>query len=471
MTGTTSKQSPTLILVSASLAMLMVKLDAFIVNISLPTIAQNFGCSRDIVSMVLLAYLVASTATLLLFGMLGDRLGLKKIFISGFILFTIGSLLCGMSTNIVLLIISRFIQGLGGSMLVANCLAIIGQFMPHDKIGSAYGILTTISSIGVSLGAPLGGLITYYASWHWIFLINVPIGIFAIWLSAKYIPSEKKEKFSFKGFDFTGALLALFAFTSLILAFNSLDNGGFDVIMPYAALVFTALLFYFFIIREKKALHPILDLSLFRIKPLTFALIASLLASSANFGYAYMMPFYLEKDLGLTSNVVGMLLLISSLVVMVLAPFAGKMSDKIKPVRICSIALIVGVLDYVFFSSVLGMLQMWGPVIFLFFSGIFLGLFLSPNNKMIMDMATEGKQGIVSATSNTFTSVAAVIGVSVFQMIFSLTTGGDNAHPGLIQNIAGVRNAFICGAVLLVFALIFTRFSRKLRPVKLSCFI
>ncbi|MFZ4572287.1 MAG: MFS transporter, partial [Bacteroidales bacterium] len=173
MTGTTSKQSPTLILVSASLAMLMVKLDAFIVNISLPTIAQNFGCSRDIVSMVLLAYLVASTATLLLFGMLGDRLGLKKIFISGFILFTIGSLLCGMSTNIVLLIISRFIQGLGGSMLVANCLAIIGQFMPHDKIGSAYGILTTISSIGVSLGAPLGGLITYYASWHWIFLINV----------------------------------------------------------------------------------------------------------------------------------------------------------------------------------------------------------------------------------------------------------------------------------------------------------
>jgi len=164
MSTTTTTKSYTLILVSASLAMLMVKLDAFIVNISLPTIAQNFGCSRDVVSLVLLAYLVASTATLLLFGMLGDRLGLKKVFISGFILFTIGSLLCGMSFNITLLIISRFIQGLGGSMLVANCLAIIGRFMPHDKVGSSYGILTTISSIGVSLGAPLGGFITYYAS-------------------------------------------------------------------------------------------------------------------------------------------------------------------------------------------------------------------------------------------------------------------------------------------------------------------
>ncbi|MEI6884663.1 MAG: MFS transporter [Bacteroidota bacterium] len=466
MSTTTTTKSYTLILVSASLAMLMVKLDAFIVNISLPTIAQNFGCSRDIVSLVLLAYLVASTATLLLFGMLGDRLGLKKVFISGFVLFTIGSLLCGMSFNITLLIISRFIQGLGGSMLVANCLAIIGRFMPHDKVGSSYGILTTISSIGVSLGAPLGGFITYYASWHWVFLINVPIGIAAIWLSIKYIPDEKKEKFLFSGFDFSGSLLALFAFTFLILAFNSFDNKGFDVIMPYGALVITAVLFYLFIRREKKALHPILDLSLFSIKPLTFALIASLLASSANFGYAYIMPFYLEKDLGLTSNIVGMLLLISSLVVMVLAPMAGKMSDKIKPVKICSLALIVGFLDYTFFSSALGMLQMWVPIIFLLFSGVFLGLFLSPNNTMIMDMATEGKHGIVSATSNTFTSVAAVIGVSVFQMIFSLTTGGDSVNPSILQSVGGIRNTFICGAVFLLLALIVTRISQSRKTIK-----
>lgn len=456
-----AKKSYTLILISASLAMLMVKLDAFIVNISLPTIAGNFGCSRDIVSLVLTAYLVASTATLLLFGMLGDRIGLKKIFISGFVMFTLGSLFCGLSPNIVILIISRFIQGLGGSMLVANCLAIIGRFMPHDKAGSSYGILTTISSIGVSLGAPLGGFITYYASWHWVFLINVPIGIAAIWLTVNYIPNEEKEKFSFSGFDFRGALLALFAFTFLILAFNSFDNRGVEAIMPYGALFITALLFYFFIMREKRAIHPILDLSLFSIKPLTFALIASLLASSANFGYAYIMPFYLEKDLGLTSNIVGLLLLISSLVVMVLAPLAGKMSDKIKPVKICTLALIVGVIDYTFFSSALWMLQVWVPVIFLFFSGTFLGLFLSPNNKMIMDMAREGKQGIVSATSNTFTSVAAVIGVSVFQMIFSLTTGGDSAHPTVQQNVEGVRNAFICGVVFLVLSLIFTRFIRN----------
>jgi MFS family permease len=343
----TEKRSYTLILISASLAMLMVKLDAFIVNISLPTIARNFGCSRDIVSLVLQAYLVASTATLLLFGMLGDRIGLKKIYISGFILFTVGS------------------------------------------------------------------------------------------------------------------LLALFAFTFLILAFNSFDNRGVEVIMPYGALTIAAFLFYFFIKREKKALHPILDLSLFSFKPLTFVLFASLLASSANFGNAYIMPFYLEKDLGLTSNIVGMLLLISSLVVMVLAPMAGKMSDKINPLKICTIALIVGFIDYSFFSVALGMMQVWVPILFLLFSGTFLGLFLSPNNTMIMSMAAEGKHGIVSATSNTFTSVAAVIGVSVFQMAFSVTTGGDNAHPTTLENIGGVRNAFIIGLILLALALVFTRFSHR----------
>ncbi|MCX6287760.1 MAG: MFS transporter [Bacteroidetes bacterium] len=456
-----SKKSYTLILISASLAMLMVKLDAYIVNISLPTIAQNFGTSRDIVSLVLLSYLVASTATLLLFGMLGDRLGLKKIFILGFVLFTLGSLLCGLSPCITILIISRFIQGLGGSMLVANCLAIVGRFMPHDKVGSSYGILTTIAAIGVSLGAPLGGIITFYASWHWIFLINIPFGAVAIWMANKYIPGEQKEKFSFKEFDFTGAILVLLAFTFLILAFNSFDNRGLDAIMPYAALVLSAIFFGLFILREKKAANPILDLSLFRMRPLTLALIASLLASSTSFGNSYMMPFYLEKDVGLTANWVGMLILISSLVIMVLAPLSGKMSDKIHPVKICSIAFIIGIINFTFFSATLGMLSLWIAVVFLFFAGIFTGLFISPNNKMIMDMAVEGKHGIVSATANTFSSMAAVFGVSVFQMIYSITTGGDYAKPSMALNINGFRNAYICGIILLVFALIVTWFSRS----------
>lgn len=459
----TVKPNYTLILISASLAMLMIKLDAFIVNISLPTIAQDFACSRDTVSLVLLSYLVASTATLLLFGMLGDRLGLKKIFVWGFVLFTFGSLLCGISPNIVILIASRFLQGLGGSMLGANCLAIVGRFLPQDRRGSSFGILTTIAAIGVSLGAPLGGVITYYASWHWVFLVNIPIGIAAIWLSVRYIPSEEKAKFSLKGFDFYGSFLALFAFTFLILAFNSFDNRGLYAVMPYGALTITAILFWLFVRREKTAENPILDLSLFSIRPLAFALLASLLVSSANFGNGYLMPFYLEKDLGLTSNFVGVIILINSLVVMVLAPIAGKMSDRIRPVKLCMTAIFIGIVAYVFFVFFCGWLSVWVPVVFLILSGTYLGFFLSPNNRMIMDMAVEGKQGIVSATANTVVSVAAVIGVSVFQMIFSLTTGGDSASPGIAENVRGVSHAFLGGVVFLVLGFIFTRFSRNAR--------
>jgi EmrB/QacA subfamily drug resistance transporter len=457
----TKKTSYTLILISASLAMLMVKLDAYVVNISLPTISQDFGCSRNIASLVLLAYLVASTSTLLLFGMLGDRLGLKKIFITGFFLFTAGSLLCGMSPNIVILILSRFIQGLGGSMLVANCMAIVSRFMPHEKVGSSLGILTTISAVGVSLGAPLGGIITFYASWHWVFLINIPIGVMAIWLSLRHIPSEEKEKFSFSGFDFTGSALALFAFTFLILAFNSFNNRGLEAIMPYGALVISAVFFLLFIRREKRTANPILDLNLFKNKPLTLALIASLLASSTNFGNSYLMPFYLEKDVGFTANIVGMLILITSLVVMALAPVSGKLADKIHPVKLCTFALIIGVVNYVFFSLTLERMNLWLIVLFLFGAGLFLGTFLSPNNKMIMDMATEGKHGIVSATANTFNSMAAVLGVSFFQMINSITVGSNSAQATLHQNLDGIRNAFTFGAVLLVIALLVTWHSRR----------
>jgi len=451
----------TLILLSASLAMLMVKLDAYIVNISLPTIAQNFNCSRDMVSMVLLAYLVASTSTLLLFGTLGDRLGLKKIFILGFVFFTIGSLLCGLSRGMAFLIIARFIQGHGGSMLVANCMAIVGRFMPHESVGRSYGILITISAVGVSLGAPLGGVITFYLSWHWIFLINIPVGLIAIWGTHRYVPSEEKLPFSFHEFDFSGTFLALMAFTCLILAFNSFDNKGPTAIIPYFILILAALFFVFFILRERHAINPILDLSLFRIKPLVVALVASLLVWTANFGNSYMMPFYLEHDLGFTPNWVGFFILITSGMIMIISPLSGKMSDRINPLKLSMVAMALGVFGYLFFCFSIPRFDIWLTVIFLFLGGIMIGLFASPNNKMIMEMAVEGKQGIVSATTNTFSSMAAVLGVSVFQMIYSVTTGGDSAHPTIAENAAGFHNAYFAGVLLVLAALILSWSYRK----------
>jgi EmrB/QacA subfamily drug resistance transporter len=450
-----------MILISASIAMFMVKLDAYIVNISLPTIAQNFHSTRDVASLVLLAYLVASTSTLLLFGTLGDRLGLRKIFILGFILFTAGSLLCGLSPGISYLIAARFLQGLGGSMLVANCMAIVGRFMPHEKVGSSYGILATIAAVGVSTGAPLGGIITYYASWHWIFLINIPVGIIAIWLARKYIPTETKLPFSFKEFDFSGTILALLAFTCLIVAFNAFDNRGVDAIVPYIILTFAVLFFTLFIWREKHALNPILDLSLFRIKPLVIALIASLLVLTAYFGNGYMMPFYLERDLGLTANWVGMLVMISSVMVMVISPFSGKWSDKTNPLNISLIGMGLGIVTFLYFSYTIGYLNLWFAAGFLFLAGIMAGLFMSPNNKLIMEMASEGKHGIVSATANTVSSLAAVMGVSIYQMIFSVTTGGDKATPTISESAVGFSNAYLAAAIMIFMALALSLFNKR----------
>jgi len=455
------KKSYAMILVSASLAMFMVKLDAYIVNISLPTIATNFHSSRDLASMVLLAYLVASTSTLLLFGTLGDKLGLRKIFILGFILFTAGSLLCGLSPTISWLIASRFIQGLGGSMLVANCLAIVGRFMPHDKVGSSYGILATISAVGVSMGAPLGGIITYYATWHWIFLINIPVGIVAIWVARKYIPSETKLPFSFRDFDFPGALLALLAFTSLIITFNAFDNRGIGAVVPYIMLTASVLFFTLFIWREKYALNPILDLSLFRIRPLVVALIASMLVLTAYFGNGYMMPFYLEKDLGLTANWVGLMVLISSGMVMAISPLAGKLSDRTDPLNLSMVGMAIGIPVFIFFWYFVGLLNIWNAVIFLFMAGVMAGLFMSPNNKLIMEMATEGKHGIVSATANTVSSLAAVLGVSIYQMIFSVSTVGDKMNPTTAENALGIGNAYFAGAVMILLALFLSFLNKR----------
>lgn len=182
-----------LILLLISLAAFMGALDTTIVNISLPSISKYFGSDIATVSWVSITYLLVLSSTLITFGRVADIRGYKKIYIAGFVIFTLGSLSCGLSSTIFMLIGFRVLQGAGAAMLQAIGGAMVVRYLPEKARGTAFGVLTTSAAVGLAAGTPLGGFLSQFYSWHWIFFVNLPVGIFAIILALTILPRDSGE--------------------------------------------------------------------------------------------------------------------------------------------------------------------------------------------------------------------------------------------------------------------------------------
>jgi len=203
----TARSGYTLLILSISLATFMAALDGTIVNIALPTISEAFNVSTTTVSWVATAYLLVMAGCVLVFGKVSDIIGFKRVFLVGFVIFTLGSFACGLLPDLLnslnILIASRMFQAIGGAMITAIGPAMVTAFIPMDQKGKAMGIVMTLAALGTALGPSIGGVLVQYLSWHWIFFINVPIGIFAVLLGAKVIPMSGSGG-SLAGFDRTG---------------------------------------------------------------------------------------------------------------------------------------------------------------------------------------------------------------------------------------------------------------------------
>jgi len=289
------------IVFSVAFAVFMVRLDGYVVNISLPTITRYFHVGTSEASWVVLSYLLVMTASMLIFGKLGDRVGLKKIFISGYVCFTAGSLLCGLSHNICMLDVARGIQGIGGAMMMTGAFAVISHYLPEAITGWAFGLCSLANSLGIMVGAPLGGIITGFFSWHWIFLINIPVGIAAVLIARKALPDEKpagtaKEK---PRFDVIGSTLSFIALSTLVYGLSMGNESGWQSPVILASLAIAAVASGAFIYREITCADPILDFKIFKNRDFAFAILTTLMAVMLLSGGNFLLPFYLELVRGL----------------------------------------------------------------------------------------------------------------------------------------------------------------------------
>jgi EmrB/QacA subfamily drug resistance transporter len=400
-----------------SIGVYMSTLDASIVNISLPTIVRSLNTDLTAVAWVVMAYLIVITGCLLLMGKLSDLFGQRRIYLIGFLTFTIGSGLCGFSPTIYFLIGSRMLQGLGASALMANGPAILTTAYPEHERGKALGISGAVVSAGFLTGPILGGLMVEHLGWRSIFFINLPIGAIGIYLSSKVL--ERAVPTGKVRVDLWGALLLFLFLTSLLLFLNQIGQGSAPLLWVWLFLSLSW--FSLFIIIELLSPSPLVDLKLFRRRLFISSLGASFLSFWMSAAHAFVIPFFLQNILEFSPSKVGMLIFPVALTVMVMAPFGGRFSDRVG-VRIpATIGLTLTSLTVFSFTLLKPGASdfdiLWRQIVL----GIGISLFNPANNSAIIGSLSREKVGLASSFLALARNLGMVIGVAFAEMVIALS--------------------------------------------------
>lgn len=460
-----------LLIVSISLAVFMAGLDSTIVNIALPTISEAFGVSSTTVSWVATAYMLVMAGCVLVFGKVSDILGFKRVFLWGFAIFTLGSFACGFLPDLLgslgVLIGARMVQAVGGAMITAIAPAMVTAYIPMDQKGKAMGVVMTLAALGMALGPSIGGFLTQYLSWNWIFYINVPVGIVAVLLGAKVIPASKGAG-SLAGFDRAGSALVFLGLASLLFVVSEGENMGWTspAILFLAVLAIVTLAG--FVWHERRQSDPLLDFALFKN---TNFLLTNVLLSLVFFSFAginYLLPFYLEYVHSLDSSTAGLVMTTLSFAMMFAGILAGILFNRVGAKRLCIAAAAILTLGYFLIMQLHPDTGILYVILCLTCVGIGLGLGVTPASNMVMNSVARTKQGMVSSLTSLERFGPITFGIAVSNMVFlwGLSTiaashAVTRASPATLQVkvlSAGFDLAFlgsfIVGILILVLALV-----------------
>ncbi len=410
-----------LLIISISLATFMASLDGTIVNIALPTISESFNISSSTVSWVSTIYLLVMAGCVLIFGKISDIIGFKKIFLSGFTVFTVGSFLCGFLPDIFdsfyMLVGARVIQAVGGAMISAIGPAMIAAFIPMSLKGKAMGIIMTIAALGMALGPTLGGFLTQYISWHWIFFINVPVGIIAFILGAKVIPVTSSRG-DLSGFDRSGAALIFVGLAALLFAVSEANALGWTSLPIAGSIVLAIASLGYFVIHEQRSADPILELSLFTKRNF---LITNLIMSLIFFCFAginYLLPFYLEYVQKFDTSSAGLILTALSVAMMVAGILAGVIYNKTGGRILCIAAAGALTIGFFLLTKLNADTSIGFIVLCLLIIGFGMGLIVAPLSNMVMNSVSRTHQGMVSSLTSLERFAPMTIGIAIFNLIF-----------------------------------------------------
>jgi EmrB/QacA subfamily drug resistance transporter len=393
-------------------------------NIALPIIGREYGADAITLNWMVMAFVMANAALSIPVGRISDVVGIKKVFLFGMVFYTLSSFIVMFSNSSLMIIACRVAQGMGGSMILVNLIALISAIFPSEERGMALGINVASVYIGASVGPFLGGVLTESFGWKSIFLVNVIIGFFVILLTLWKVTGGQVEKRREK-IDYIGSIIYILSLVILIYGFSQIPEmtGG---ILITAGLV-GLLLFFFW---ENRVESPVFDIKVFRRNRLfIFSNMAALINYLAVFAVAFLLSLYLQYIKGLTPMVAGFVMIAHPVVQTILSPVAGRLSDKMEPRVVSSIGM--GLTTLSLFSFVF--LGNETPLIVVIIALIVLGagfaLFLSPNSNAIMTSVDKRYYGVASATMSTMISGGQTLSMGITMIVMSIVIGRVAVTP------------------------------------------
>lgn len=389
----------------------MTTLDSSIVNVALPTMAKELNTSMAGIEWVVTSYLIVICATILLFGKLGDVLGKTRIFKFGIGVFTIGSLLCGFSNTLFMLILSRLVQAIGAGAAMATNQGIITETFPPNERGRALGMTGTAVALGTMVGPTLGGLIVSIAPWEYIFLINIPIGILVYIGVIKILPFKKKAS-DFK-IDVKGSILFMISITLLFTSINFGQSLGFTNMFIVMSFIISLILFAIFIRVEKNSDNPMLDIKIFKNRLFSLSIFCGFTSFISIGAVNIILPFYYQDVLSLSPSAAGLMMTVSPIILAVVAPLSGYLSDKMGSEKISALGLSIlsiGIISLVLFNVNTPLIVV-GILVGLLSLGS--GIFQSPNNSLIMSTVEKNELGIAGSINGLVRNLGTTNGIAL----------------------------------------------------------
>ncbi|MCL4362702.1 MAG: MFS transporter [Candidatus Parvarchaeota archaeon] len=439
-----SFKNENLILSVLVISVLMASIDSTIVLLAFPAITQALHSNLSTIIWVILIYLLITAVAATQLGRIGDIFGRSRVFNSGIAIFTIFSFMCGIAPTDITLIIFRGFQAIGGAMMTANSGAIIADTFRRERLGKAYGFTGMGWNVGAMLGIVLGGIITTFIGYRYIFFINVPIGIVLLALALKYIKDNKREheKLDIAGMSLLGITLSMILYAGVRIASVGLNYTNVSILIAGFILLIP---FYF---REKIFVNPVIKFSMFKNKVFKNSVLASMFQGLGFMGVAFMLIMYLQGVRGLTPFYASLLLLPGYILSGILSPFMGRYSDKYGARLLATLGLLVMIAGITVYFALTATSSVYIVLIGSAITGFGGSMFWPANNSAVMKSSEAGRFGTASGVLRLFGSMGIMGSFIIVIVTATLAIPRYLAFEifvGTSKLIGGITKGFITG--------------------------
>jgi EmrB/QacA subfamily drug resistance transporter len=432
-TPRSSTRTSRLILLNVCIGQAIVGVDQRALLVALPTLTESFHTHLTTIQWTILIYDLILIGLVITVGRLGDLFGRRRFYSMGLLVFVIGSALCGIAQSPAQLIFFRALQAVGGSMISANGRAIASESVPREERGRALGLTSVAFHVGFITGPSLGGFLVDTVGWRWIFYINVPLGLWGAYLAWK-IMGETKNEGEKVSVDFIGALLLLVTNSLFIYAIDQLPRLGWRHPTFLLTITFSAVALALLIITELRTATPILLLDLFRNRLFSASILSLFFVALSQSAINFLLPFYLQNIMGFSPAQVGWLIVADSVIIMITAPIAGSLSDRVGSRLLCTVGCSVIVAGQ-FLVAFLGLHSSVISIIFpLALWGFGWGLFNTPNQSAILGSVTTDTIGAASGTTATTARTGGALGVVLASTLFTYMLNSAGLRQGQIES-------------------------------------